>query len=192
MSLGHIFFTGSVLSWVFLRFIWLREPIFCLERYILSRHRLCVCGPGPLRSTAGFLFRSELFCIRSGTVRHREQGFCFKPSISVRGPGPFGCGSCSLFGKIWFGSGSRFVLLSRVTYYSVCGLGPSGSRSRFFLEATYLSRCSLGLLGSVFSLGAGVIFAKDYCYRCGLPGHFPRDCGRGPDAVAETLNVSMM
>lgn len=132
VSLGHIFFTGSVLSWVFLRFIWLREPIFCLERYILSRHRLCVCGPGPLRSRAGFLFRSELFCIRSGTVRHREQGFCFKPSISVRGPGPFGCGSCSLFGKIWFGSGSRFVLLSRVTYYSVCGLGPSGSRSRFF------------------------------------------------------------
>ena len=175
MSLGHTFLAGS-LGFVCVSF-GSGSQFFCLGRYILSRHRLCVCGPGPLRSGAGFLFRSELFCMRFGTVRNREQGFCFKPSISVHGTGPFGSGSLFVVWKdlvrlrepvcsfVWSDilmctrsgtvrlPGAVFCL--RRSIYRVCSPGPLGSGSLYW---SYLrSR-------TVFALGASFIFANDYCY----------------------------
>ena len=112
------------------------------------------------------------------TVRDRSApgaGFCSKPSISVCGPGPFGSGSLFFVWNEFLLVRLREPIFFVWSQILLCMRSPLCSEGRFCLGRHLLCLRSrfARLQGPVlviyavrdrFALGAGFIFAKDYCY----------------------------
>ena len=80
-----------------------------------------------------FVSERIVFCIRSGTVRLREQGFVQNQVLVYAVRDRLALGACSLFGTnfCWFGSGSRFFFVwSEIL---LCMRSPLGSEGDIFI-----------------------------------------------------------
>ena len=104
---------------------------------VLFRNELfSVYSPGPFGCESQVLFKNKHWCMWSETVWLWDPVLCLKRIFC------------------WFVSGSRFFLLFGVKYYCMRSW-PAGLRDPVLVIYTVRDR---------FTLGAGEIFAKDYCY----------------------------
>ena len=153
------------------RFFCLGRNIFSCMHGFVQDTSYCVCGPGPLGSGAGFRFGTNCFIYGPGPFGSWSRVLFKTKYLAHEVRDLLALGDCSLFGKNFLLVRLREPVFFPFVWSEILLCMWSGTarlRESFCLRSrpawlrepvlvTYAVR-------DRFALGAGFIFAKDYCY----------------------------